>query len=196
MKKTLLVMAAGMMAISGLAQGTITFANGASSLVNIDNGTTVAAAAASDSPRVALYYSTAASAPAIDPMTGLFAGWTLTTGGLGNVGVPVAGRFSSGTRTAETATGGSSIWVFVAGWSGGYADYATALQNNAFTGVTTAWSQATGAPNGTPPTAAVPMTLGATGFNGLTLAGSIPEPGTLALAGLGAASLLLLRRRK
>jgi len=52
----------------------------------------------------------------------------------------------------------------------------------------------TGDPNGAPPTNPVNM-VGFTGFQ-LTAPGIVPEPGTLALAGLGAASLLLFRRKK
>jgi len=58
------------------------------------------------------------------------------------------------------------------------------------------WSQGTGNPNKVP-TPDLPSALltGATGFGSLVLT-PVPEPSTIALGGLGAAALLLFRRRK
>jgi hypothetical protein len=48
---------------------------------------------------------------------------------------------------------------------------------------------------GTPPSLATGLVTGANGFDGITLQ-SVPEPTTMALGGLGAAALLMFRRRK
>lgn len=53
-------------------------------------------------------------------------------------------------------------------------------------------TQALGDPNGTPPTTS-PFMVGLTSFN---LYSAVPEPSTIALGVLGAAGLLLFRRRK
>ena len=57
------------------------------------------------------------------------------------------------------------------------------------------WSQGTGNPNGAPPTQPGTLLTGATGLGALVLQ-PVPEPSTIALGGLGAAALLLFRRRK
>jgi len=86
---------------------------------------------------------------------------------------------TTGTTGVSTAPG-ASAWFYVAGtYTGGY------------TGQTTPWSQLTGG-GGSPPGPANTMT----GWTiPLTLT-AIPEPSTIALAGLGVASLLIFRRRK
>jgi hypothetical protein len=94
------------------------------------------------------------------------------------------------------------------GWTGNATDWNTALASGTglfgwtgaqrFTGDSGGaleWLNATGNPGASPPITPVAFTYGATGFNGLVLA-PIPEPSTFALAGLGAAALLIFRRRK
>ena len=94
--------------------------------------------------------------------------------------------------------------VMVVGWTGNFADWNSAFTAGtgllAWTGSTVsggalAWSNGTGNPNGSPPTTPVALTFGTTGYNGLVLTG-VPEPSTFALAGLGAAALMIFRRRK
>jgi len=117
----------------------------------------------------------------------------------GSVATLIApGRFSSGTKqSGNDLAGGANAWLEVVAWDGGAADILTAISGGTakFSGVSAVWSNASGAPNGSPPTAAQPFVLGAGGFNGLVLT-PVPEPTTLALGGLGAAALLLFRRRK
>jgi hypothetical protein len=200
MKKLACVAGLALLATGAFAQGTINFVNGPSALVTTnDTQGNTGAALAGMSPRVVLFYSTAGVAPAV-PSTAngfSFAGWTQTTPTTPDtVGVPLPGIFSGGTQTAATAAGGSAPWVIVAGWLGGHADFATAVAAGAYVGVTpVAWAQSTGNPGGAPPTSPVNLALGPAAFNGLELR-PIPEPSSLALAGLGAAALLVFRRRK
>jgi len=56
------------------------------------------------------------------------------------------------------------------------------------------WLNGTGSPAGSPPTTPVNLTTGANGYNGLVLT-VVPEPTSFALLGLGAAALLVFRRR-
>jgi hypothetical protein len=90
------------------------------------------------------------------------------------------------------------------GWTGNAPDWNTAWASGTglfgWTGSTLSggspeWLNATGNPGASPPVTPVAFTYGAAGFNGLVLA-PIPEPSTFALAGLGAAALLIFRRRK
>jgi hypothetical protein len=190
-------------ATGAFAQGTIIFGNDAATLVTTNNSFGISyPVVAAVNARVALWYSTAVSAPALpSAFNGYsFAGWTQSTPTTAdNAGVPTAGRFAGGTQTLDTAAGGSSPWVFVAGWTGGYADFAAALAaaginpNVAFGISAAAWQNPTGNPNGAPPTPAVSMVLGQSGFNGLLL--GIPEPSAAALVGLGAIVLVVFRRR-
>jgi hypothetical protein len=186
-------------AIGAFAQGSIVFANSASTLVRTNDGVSSGPVVVG---RVMLFYSTAPSAPAVPgPANGYsFAPWTQTTSTTGStaadfVGSPLPlGRFAGGTQIADTAAGNSSPWVFVVGWTGTHADFSTALSAGAFVGFSPTWQQPTGSPFGDPLTPAQAMILGASGFNGLQLV-PIPEPSTLALAGCGAAILIVFRRR-
>jgi hypothetical protein len=204
MKKLACLAGFALCAMGAFAQGTIIFGNDAATLVTTNNDFNSGPALSAMQVRVTLWYSTAVSAPALPSWFNgwSFAGWTQSTPTTAdNAGVPLAGRFAGGTQTLDTAAGGSSPWVFVAGWTGGYADFASAyaaaiLDDFTAFGVSGTWQNPTGNPNGAPPTPAVSMVLGGAGFNGLVLRPIIPEPSSLALAGLGAAALLVFRRRK
>jgi len=83
--------------------------------------------------------------------------------------------------TGAATPAGSSGWFYVSGTSGALAGQTLHFQNG------------TGNPNGVP-TPTPPATLD--GWTGPITLNPVPEPSTFALAGLGAAALLLFRRRK
>lgn len=114
------------------------------------------------------------------------------------------GNITGTTETTPASLGapGATEQIIVVGWTGNFADFGSAVASgtslvgwtgSAASGGALGWTQVTG-------TSSSPQvqTLGATGFNGLALGPIVatPEPGTLVLGGLGAASLLLFRRRK
>lgn len=205
MKKIFLTTTLGFLATCGFAQGTIVFNNDVARAVTT-NGYSSGVVQTTMTPRAVVYYSTAAVAPAVPSFANNFdfTGWTLgtSTGFPTFFGAVNSGRFAGGAVTLDAAVGGSSPWMIVAGWTGGFASWTAAYNaalagGNSQVGVTpTAWAQPTGSPNGAPPTSAVAMVLGPNGFNGLVL--GVPEPSTIALCGLGgiAAAFFAARRRR
>lgn len=119
----------------------------------------------------------------ISPTAGNLPSTKLILGNIGE-GLPAQVCVVGWTGTAANFIDAKASGTALLGWSG------SALSTGALS-----WLQGTGAPNGQPPTAATPLVAGAAGFNGLVLQ-PIPEPSTIVLGGLGAAALLLIRRRK
>jgi hypothetical protein len=202
MKKYLSVLAvAGLAAYatSAFAQGTIVFNNGTglvkqwtaadnSTLINVPKG----------GGMVQLFW-----APSGSAYTPWAAGMTEAAFKTANplwkqevtVGftTPGAGKFSGGglTLTPLTPAGGGIDYVIM-GWTGTAASFDAALSGGAMLNVSGKFASGTGNPTASPP--GVPVPLSST-FGGMTLQ-PVPEPSTLALAGLGAAALLIFRRRK
>jgi len=112
---------------------------------------------------------------------------------------PAPGRFFGPTATiANIGTGADADYVVI-GWTGPYPTYDAAYAadqvnpNSSLLGMSAIATTHTGDPSFTPPT---PSVLLSVTFQGITLAPAvIPEPTTFLLAGLGALSLLLFRRR-
>jgi len=97
-------------------------------------------------------------------------------------------------------TGTATSWAAeVASPGGTLLGYGGELFNGASTGPLS-WDQPMGSGSGATPTPPGSLTTGAAGYGGVNAAGlvlePVPEPTTLALGGLGVASLLLFRRRK
>jgi hypothetical protein len=183
MKKVLITALAVMAALSTYAQGTMNF-QVLNTAYNVkydnDNNASTAAiavptatvAGAANKFQVALFYATAGTTDA-SQFTQVGAATDIT---LAN------GIFMGGTRTLPVPGGTYSFQI--RGWGLG--------ANSQYTGSSAIWTQATGDPNGAPPTSPAAIVLGASGFGGLTL---VPEPSTIALGILGLAGLFVLRRR-
>ena len=101
----------------------------------------------------------------------------------------------AGSPSISLALPGGSIWVQAFGWSVGYTLAQAQTTPGAFWGTTTLINPTAS----TSPAPAAPLfgTPSAITFGGFTMnIVTVPEPSTMVLAGLGAASLLLFRRRK
>lgn len=180
MKKTLLtVLAAAALVATSYGQGTVTFANGTGSVINYQaiGGGPIVAAPSSAAVQAELMF-----APAGTTDVGLFT----PIAGLANVGSPTAGRFSGGVRTVPTAAPGGLAQLFVRAFVG--TDWANATHR----GASVLFQVDTGDPTTTP--AGTPFNI-ATSYGSFVVS-PVPEPSSMALAGLGAASLLIFRRRK
>lgn len=200
--KTILLAAAalGLAVTTGFAQGTISFQTAVTTgpyvTTNV-NGTTGKANSATGG-RVELLYQpdTGGSAPST---AGLTSFGSVTLGNwevlptIAAAGSPTAGNIAlTGETTGNDVAAGGNVWLTSIGWSGGYATLAAAQAANAagemYGSASPVWSQATGG-GSLAPVSTSPF------FTGLVLTPT-PEPATIALGGLGAAALLLFRRRK
>jgi PEP-CTERM motif len=118
-------------------------------------------------------------------------GWAaIATTGIG----PVAGRFNGGNVILQsTIPGGAPVAEYcIIGWTGSFTSYDEAVLGGAFVCSSPMLTTATG--NDATLTPVSPAVSLSTTFTWLTLV-SIPEPSTFALAGLGAVTLMLFRRR-
>jgi hypothetical protein len=184
MKKVILAtLMAGLIPMIASAQGTVTFASSsANHRVYQTDGVTPVGAGYS----AALYWGTLGS------LEGALVQIGATTGVNSANGLLVNG----GTRTTGPATpAGQQATFQVRAWNGAFSTYELAFagaQASSLFGRTTPFANPTGNPNDTPP--GTPSNL--TGWTTPIVVSAIPEPSTIALAGLGVASLLLFRRRK
>jgi hypothetical protein len=173
-------------------QGTVNFANSASSAVS--NTLTMARLPAGTSFKAALYY---LPDTGITPTVGDFDAGGLTLGA--SVFFQLPGIFSGGTRSTP-GPGGETAWFQVRVWETAFgATYWEAVNNSqaqggrlALVGTSNIIRVTTGNPTITPPTTAGSL-IGA-GLQGFYFP-MIPEPSALGLGLLGAALLLLERRR-
>jgi len=153
--------------------------------VSVPNSTTVAAST----------YTTAAAWTAIltDPNFTLAVASANSTIAVQRTAANGGAAFNSNIAFGVTDTSvGTAYTLFIIGWNGAFATPALAQAAAGTTGYV-GWSQ---------PFAytayaqsAVPTSFGALGGQ-FGVAGMVPEPSTMALAGLGGLSLLLFRRRK
>ncbi len=113
----------------------------------------------------------------------------LTTTGLG------AGNFSAGDVPIDNSTAGASLTLIVIGWNSAYATPQLAAAANAAVGWSAPVTYASGASSIATVLNMTQSGLAAFGVDTLAPV-VVPEPTTLALAGLSGASLLLFRRKK
>jgi hypothetical protein len=211
MKKLILTAAlTAATALSGFSQGQIIYQNSgvnaglyftssANASNKVSNATIGAQTGTSSSAvvDVGLYWSTAAFTDAAQGTLAEMVGMSTTQ----------AGAIAGGTIVLPGTASGQQVYVQVFAWDSTYASFAAAVANNGWAG---AWSA--GAANTTygaigaaelttgltvSPAPGTPIFgTGAGQFGKCVLLQNTPEPATLALGGLGAAALLMFRRRK
>lgn len=208
MKKLATLLCVGALSFGAFAQGTVNFLNGSYALISTNTAT-------GSGPLVNVagnfYFGlfTASSTVTTASLANLLTpAWTFT--GAYATNIAAAGRISGGANVATTTgwTPGNTNSFLVAGWNTAMGhDWSTvsaALQagtapaNGLFGMSLVSFGMAGGGTAGIPS-----FSLWATGpglqGNSLTSGFAllpIPEPTTIALAGLGAAALLIFRRRK
>jgi len=219
MKKLLIiasVLALG--AIASQAQGTVSISLGGGNLVSTNDGTHIGKAYGSAA--AGFYYELLVSTtaqPDITSQSTSIGSW-LDTGVFGTSGTTAlnGGKITSGaglTANNWTAPSGAveddQRFVEIIGWSGSYgttfAAFLTSLSgglaSGGFFGVESGQNVAGGGPSGLPAVNQWGNQTGGSGlgFNSglvLTQVAAIPEPTTMALAGLGGLAMLALRRKK
>jgi len=213
MKKLFGILASSALAVSAFAQGTVVFNNSGSSLVkqwtSASDSTLMSVPKAGGSVQLVYaapgtaYHSLlgtvgATGAPLnYNTLAGYLAANTGWTAGKITPILPIAaGQFNGGTVTLTGIAAGANASYAVLGWNGASTTLDAAIGAGAFIGESTPLATATGGA-GDPPSTAIALN---STFQGMTLVptgvGPIPEPSTFALAGLGAAAMLILRRRK
>jgi len=195
MKKYLSILAVTAVAtVASMAQGTLVFINSSTTLVRYESSTGVSNVLANTGFVEFLYAPVGTPGPAssgdLNP-----AGWSVLAGTTKNISP--AGRFNAGTFTVQPlAPAGGVIAGLVRGWTGAFLNYQEAVAGGAYVGYSSVFTVDTGDPSSVPPGAAGSIfNSTATPFAGMTLT-AVPEPTSMVLAGLGAASLLIFRRRK
>lgn len=204
MKKILLTCAALGLTVGAYAQGTLAFSTATlTGPVASQSGTnapvTLGGVGHNGAFTVDIYsVATTAIGAGIDPDGAEANLLTLTkTYVYSSTDFPIAGKFNGGVATFANVAPGAVGFFEVSGWTGSFANYAAAVAGGAAFGFTTVWENVTGGV-GTPPS--TPVSISSANWNGALLLTSatapMPEPTTIALGGLGAAALLMLRRRK
>jgi len=120
---------------------------------------------------------------------GMVLGMTSTVGGYGYPGSGGGTFFINGTSAS-----GGSINIIVFGWDATYSTPQAAAAAGAAVGWTAPYAYNYGATTGTPTTTGAQGLTGGVGKFGVWA--PVPEPTSFALAGLGAAAMLIFRRRK
>jgi len=198
MKKLAAILCLSALTTGAFAQGLVNFFNSSSTL----SSTTVNGVSSATSGAAGSYYYGLLTAPtATGPFT--FSGAYATN-------LAAAGRFTGGANVAVTGwAAGATASYEVAMWSSSLghdfkAGWLTAQPNDpiwgaaGFFGVSAVATGISGGA-GVPASPSYNLFGGATGIQtGFTgnAVGSVPEPTSMALAGLGAAALLIFRRRK
>jgi len=226
MKKVIAMLCASLFTVGAYAQGYVAFANVPTTLVRTNSGIwspfsndpnsgiggSAAGIAAGAFFNYGLFIRPGNVVTTETNVWDASSGWTYTGAYSTNTS---AGRFNSGsTQVAGWATG-TTMEFIVAGWSKLLAGVDTGSVSNLLTMLNTGQTFTTpgffgvssasyGASAAAPPAPGFPL-FGSTGVTGAGLpiqsgftlySVNVPEPTTFAFAGLGAAALMILRRRK
>lgn len=192
MKKLILTVALCVASVAAFAQGTLNFANGGSGLVaRVYTDSTMTTGLAGSAWSADLYWApgVVANSTALQAL-----GLPATFSTIGTQ----AGLFFGGPRTVPTAPGVFGITAQIRVWdTASGSSYASAVANataNTRVGESILFQVTLADPNAVPP--GIPTTMTALNGNPWFVHAVIPEPSTLALAGLGLAGMMVLRRRK
>jgi PEP-CTERM motif-containing protein len=194
MKKLAAVLCLSALTTGAFAQGLVSFINSSTTLSTYQP-TVGSAAVATGGAAGSWYYGLLISSTPAGPFS--FSGAYATN-------IAAAGRFFGGTSVAVTGWGAGltesyevAVWsaslgpTWKAGWLTG--NFGGVSGNFGISSVATQVSGGAGSP-ASPPT---PLFGGANGIqSGFNAPVTVPEPTSMALAGLGAAALLIFRRRK
>jgi len=181
-------------AASALAQGTIIFdSSNGSSWVTLKTGPNPNEVSPTNLPAAGSWTAALLFAPGTT-LGQPIGNFTQVSTTLGNAGYITGPTVLIGASTGTGEPGGAPGTFIVEGWTGNFANYAAAAAPGgaAFLGQSVEFVNGVGNPN---PPATAPASM--TGWDGgLILVSPVPEPTTIALGGLGAAAMLLFRRRK
>jgi len=226
MKKTIIALTlASLSYVSVQAQGTVLFNNSNTTKISTNSVAGGAATGVTGVALGQFYYalfsaaagttvggsSTAVSPTALDNRPGSWvfdaantASWTLQAIGTNTA---TSGRFASAVADGTGATslsiaGGNSTAFVVVGWSANLGSTISQLQQSlalgtlGFAGESAIGTATPGIPGSTSPVGLFGTVSPSVTPFALGLTVPVPEPGTMALAALGGASLLLFRRKK
>jgi hypothetical protein len=208
MKKTLITLAAAVLAVSAFAQGSLNFGNQFSGFISPIYGPDPANVTLSLSGNSALSTPAGATVYGGSLLTGTSFTMELWAGAAGVTDPNLLTLVAGSTRTFRTSTGAALPKGLVT------AGVVSLLQPGAIASLQVrVWDNTTGASwalaatrgatpifasgqlGGTDALGNIFLTPNSTGFTSFNIY-TVPEPGTIVLAGLGAASLLIFRRRK
>jgi hypothetical protein len=195
MKKIAAILCLSALTTGAFAQGLVTFANSPTTLISIGTASSSTAIGVNSAPAGSFYFGLLiAAAGTTDPTKFNFSGAYGT-----NISTAAGGRFSGGANiTINGWAAGASMAYEVAGWDKSLGVTFNSAWLTSKPGGFGLSGIGTGtAGGGVPPAPAFPL-FGGTGLaSGFLLSPvTIPEPTSMALAGLGAAALLIFRRRK
>jgi hypothetical protein len=210
MKKLLITTAATFVTVAVFAQGTVFFSNNA--FEKISSGVKGSAAstwtvvpAAANLLNFGLFYGTGATAPGTLTFLGSVSGVNSSSGTAGLI-VNTSGGQITALQIPGTTPNQANVWVQVAGWTASFGtDWAAArtaadIGNNNYFGTSPVVNVVTGLGPSTGPGALIWQTAAGTDpakiAGGFAVFTNVPEPSTMALAGLGMAAMLIFRRRK
>jgi hypothetical protein len=197
MKKLAAILCLSALATGAFAQGIINYANSGQTLISTSTGTQTSVMP--NSTAGTFYFALLTAAPGTTDKTAFtFTGLYGT-----NTAATTGGRLSGGNGIQVPGWGaGVSMSYEIAGWDASLGHtFQSSWLTTAPSGFFGVSPIATGAAGGTDAlgNSLPPYNLfgGATGIpTGFTLTSAVPEPSSMALAGLGAAALLIFRRRK
>jgi hypothetical protein len=193
MKKLAAILCLSALTTGAFAQGLVTMGNGPTTQISASTGASGASVALASGNAGTYYFGLLTQAAAGGPYAFANVYGTNSAG---------AGRIAGYTTSVAGWAAGQTLNYEVAGWSASLGTTWSAgwLTGNfgGKSGYFTVSSPAAGTAGGGSPVPAPAWNLfGGSGLTGFNLApAGVPEPTSMALAGLGAAALLIFRRRK